>query len=121
MRPGEAAAILPERAGKEVEIVKREIAGRTYRAANELRNSALTVLNNASPSAPGSPPGVRSNSLRSTWLPSATAASISIESGVFYSGYLEHGTRKMAARPFVDKIQQNALPKIISIFQEIGG
>ena len=44
-----------------------------------------------------------------------------IESGMGYAGYLEHGTRKMAARPFVDKIQQEAMAKIRAIFEEIGG
>jgi hypothetical protein len=38
-----------------------------------------------------------------------------------YAGYLEEGTSKMAARPFLQKIQDGAMPKIRSIFQEIGG
>ena len=36
-------------------------------------------------------------------------------SNVFYGPYLEGGTRKMASRPHVDKIAQDALPKAISI------
>lgn len=44
-----------------------------------------------------------------------------IEAGMGYAGYLEGGTSKMAARPFVQKIQEQAMPQIRSIFQEIGG
>ena len=72
-----------------------------------------------SPSAPGSPPGVRSGHLKNNWHMSGGA--VCITSGMGYAGYLEHGTRKMAARPFVDKIQQTALPNVMAIFAEIGG
>ena len=89
------------------------------RASNALRNAALSVLANPSPSAPGSPPGVRSGNLRRNWNMSGGA--VCITSGMGYAGYLEHGTSKMAARPFVDKIQQTALPNIMAIFAEIGG
>ena len=44
-----------------------------------------------------------------------------IKSGVHYSSYLEYGTRKMAARPFVDKIVETAKPEIDRIFSNIGG
>lgn len=121
MSPGEAAAVLPVYVSKVTDEVRQQIAQRTPRAANALRNSAINVLNNPSPSAPGNPPGVRSHSLQQNWLPRPTASSAVIESQVDYAGYLEHGTSKMAARPFVDKIQEHALPKVISIFQEIGG
>lgn len=83
------------------------------------RNAALSVLANPSPSAPGSPPGVRSGHLKNNWHMSGGA--VCITSGMGYAGYLEHGTRKMAARPFVDKIQQTALPNVMAIFAEIGG
>lgn len=89
------------------------------RASNALRNAALSVLANPSPSPPGSPPGVRSGHLKNNWHMSGGA--VCITSGMGYAGYLEHGTRKMAARPFVDKIQQTALPNIMAIFAEIGG
>jgi hypothetical protein len=50
-----------------------------------------------------------------------------ITSGMYYSGYLEHGThnkdesQRMAARPYVDKIKENAMPEVRRIFGEIGG
>ena len=93
--------------------------------ANELRNAALTVLANPSPSAPGSPPGVRSGKLRTTWhiLPSGGGGqgTMAIQSGMHYSGYLEHGTSKMAARPYVEKIKETAMPEILALFSELGG
>ena len=121
MTPGEAAAALPGYVQKEVETVHAQIAARTPRAATELRNAEKHVLNNPAGSAPGSPPGRRSSSLYRTWSQTASASMIAIESGVHYAGYLEHGTYKMAPRPYTDRIQQEALPGIVSIFQEIGG
>lgn len=38
-----------------------------------------------------------------------------------YSGYLEHGTSKMAARPYVEKIKETAMPEILALFSELGG
>ena len=35
-----------------------------------------------------------------------------------YAGYLENGTKKMAARPFVDKIKEKATPEIEKIYKE---
>lgn len=121
MSPGEAAGYMPTAVQLEVDYVKSEIQKRTARAANELRNTELIVLQGPSPSAPGGTPGVRSGNLRRNWKMFSGADVFGIESGMGYAGYLEHGTRKMAARPFVDKIQTQAMPKIIAIFQEIGG
>ena len=122
MRPAEAAAILPDVAERLQESeVKPQITARTPRAANELRNAALNVLAGPSPSAPGSPPGVRTGHLRRDWTMFSSAEVFGIESGAHYAGYLEYGTSKMAARPFVQKIAQTAMPKVIAIFSEIGG
>ncbi len=44
-----------------------------------------------------------------------------IQSGMHYSGYLEHGTSKMAARPYVEKIKETAMPEILALFSELGG
>lgn len=124
MTPGAAAGAVAQTVEREVQITRGKISARMMRAANELRNSALDVLANPSPSAPGSPPGVRSGDLRRNWTPFAyglfgDAGTLGITSGMHYAGYLENGTYKMAARPFVDKIQEEAAPKIEAIFSSI--
>ena len=121
MTPAAAAAALPGETAKKVEEVKQKISQRTPRAANVLRTHALAALSNPSPSAPGNPPGVRTGLLRASWSPFSGSDIFGISSGAHYAGYLEYGTRKMAARPFVDRIVDRAMPKIHSIFAEIGG
>ena len=121
MTPGEAAAVMPVIVeGVITSEIKPQIEARTYRAANELRNAALQTLRGPSPSAPGSTPGVRSGFLRMSWLTYSTADMAGIASAAGYAGYLEHGTSKMAARPYAQKIAETAKPKILAIFAEIG-
>ena len=92
----------PEMAGVFLEgLVKNEVrntqikAGmRAMRAANQLRNFASTGF--------------------------GADLVVGIQSGMNYSGYLETGTKKMAARPYVEKIKETALPNIIPIFEELG-
>ena len=108
------------------ERIGRQILSRGHRALNELRNSEIQVLTNPSPSAPGSPPGVRSGNLRGNWTGSvegngsggSIGVTVQITSNAKYAGYLEDGTRKMAARPFKEKIAQRALPGIAAIYRE---
>ena len=109
-----------------VQKVFMQVISRGTRAANELRNAALDVLDNPSPSAPGNPPGARSHHLRKAWRPAVEGGGggggVSIRptiySGARYAGYLEDGTRKMAARPFRDKVVQQAEPRITAIYSE---
>lgn len=126
MTPAEAAEKLEQEIIRKRKEIESKVDNRLPRAANMLRNAELSVLSgNKSPSPPGSPPGRRSGFLRLSWTPFYTAGGGSgvfgITSGAHYAGYLEHGTSKMAARPFVDKIQQEALPEIEALFSEIGG
>ncbi len=121
MSPGAAAGYIVIAVKSEVQRVKQEAQTRMPRAANQLRNAELKTLQGPSPSAPGGTPGVRSGNLRRNWTMFHGADVFGIESGMGYAGYLENGTRKMAARPYVDKIQQEAMPKIRAIFEEIGG
>ncbi len=76
-------------------------------------------------SAPGEVPAVRSGTLWRSFEPVASSAGggslsvkASIESNLNYAGYLENGTIKMAARPYVEKIKQEALPEVAAIFNE---
>ncbi len=125
MSPEEAAEMLNERVANRVTVTKRQVDNRMIRCANALRNSALDVLDNPSPSAPGNPPGVRSGNLRRAWYMfragGSGSGSFGIKSGMGYSGYLENGTRKMEARPYVEKIKEEAMPEIKTIMSEIGG
>lgn len=122
MSPEAAAAAIRMRV-EEFEMIdlRYGISSRTPRAANELRNSSLRVLRGPSPSAPGNPPGVRTGHLRQSGVSYSSMQVFGLTIEASYAGYLEGGTRKMAARPFVNKIQQDALPRIRSIFQELGG
>lgn len=99
--------------------VDSQIIPRCASASNELHTQAVSnVLNNRSPSPPGSPPGVRSGFLRTHWSKIWGQRVIGITSEAEYSGYLEHGTSKMAARPFKQRIIDASMPKINAIFNE---
>jgi hypothetical protein len=60
---------------------------------------------NAPPGPPGGKPGVRTGRLRAsiTWRPGVDDVSpyVDIGSNVLYAPYVELGTRRMAARPFL--------------------
>ena len=108
-------------------------------SANELRNSANLVLRGSrggrsyrripggrstyTASAPGEPPAVRSGTLRVSWTLTTEGGGMrykaAIESPTHYAGYLEEGTRKMAPRPFKEKIQEKAAPRIRQIIRQI--
>lgn len=125
MSPEEGIVAIQEAVNQRVRRTQG-LVGANFRAgANELRNAALTVLANPSPSAPGSPPGVRSGNLRTKWkvisYGSRGNGIMAIESKMKYSGYVEHGTEKMAARPYVERVKQEALPEILDLFSELGG
>lgn len=125
-----------------VQKVFNQVVIRGPRAANALRNAELRVLSGKrggatyrkagtkgasyTASAPGEPPAVRSGTLRRQWRPGVEGGSggggVSIRPTIYsdtpYAAYLEFGTRKMAARPFKDKIIEEAKPEIIKIYSE---
>lgn len=122
----EAAGALTEAVEQEKRNIINQANARLPRAANALMNAERDVLSgNSSPSPPGTPPGSRTGNLARNWTPACQGGGafmlVRITSWMYYAGYLEDGTRKMAARPFVEKIQQAALPEVASIFSEIGG
>lgn len=111
-----------------VREVNQKTMSKAVRVSNALRNSAIEVLTNPSPSAPGNPPGVRSGFLRRAWKTGVRFNGGSSDSGISitayadakapYAGYLEEGTSKMAARPFVDPILTDVEPEVESIFSD---
>lgn len=102
----------------ELEILKGQRSGRTYRK--------YPFRSTYTASAPGEPPARRTGNLRLHWngtveggiTGNGVSVSLTLESQESYAGYLEHGTRKMAARPFVERIKEKASPGIKRIFEE---
>lgn len=129
-----------------VDSIRQQVEARSYKAANELRNSAQQILRGQrsgrryrvpgkntyyTASAPGEPPASRSGLFRLSWQPTALKAGDTfisrIESdrrtskGKYILGQiLEEGTPggQMAARPHQDKILEHAEPTIERIYSE---
>jgi len=86
-------------------------------------------------SAPGEPPAVRTGAFRASWQPKTEASgsgdslsvksmiesSIRTDNGKYLLGeIMEDGTPggKIAPRPYKEKIQKKALPKVLKIYKE---
>ena len=106
--------------------ISRQAASRGVRAVNALRNAELNVLKGQrsgkryrkypyksmyTASAPGEPPARRTGNLRVEII-------AELESQEPYAAALENGTSKMAPRPFVEKIKEEAAPEIQRIYSE---
>lgn len=133
---------LPVVTNRITDSIRHQLASRAYRAANELRNAELEVLNGQgggrmyrlphgkgyyTASAPGQPPARQSGAFRLSWQPSVEGGGgvfiSKIESAHTVNGYvlgslLEDGTSKMASRPHHDRIKDKAEPGIVRIYAE---
>ena len=139
MSPGEAARQIEiEVRGLVLEIDSKAISN-GVRGVNLLRSAALEVLgqdgsgrvyrNGHVASAPGEPPAPDTGNLRKNWRQKVIAAPNGIGNGVrvrmqiktdtFYAKFLEYGTRKMAPRPFHDRIKTKARPQIAALFSSL--
>lgn len=126
----------------ETRRLTRQMKRSSVLAATQLRNAAIEVLAGSrggrkyrvpgtkkyyTASAPGQPPAVRTGSFRNSWKPSAFQAgdtyvsriesSLLTDNGGYLLGeILENGTSCMAARPYAEKIKQQAMPHIVQIY-----
>ncbi len=138
MSPAAAAKYLRIEVNSLVQEMNQNARSRARRGVNLLRNAALEVLGqNGSgriygkhvASAPGQPPAPDTGNLRRNWrqavlaYPNGKGLGINIHmritSDVFYADFLEHGTRKMAARPHRERIKTKARPQITALFASI--
>ena len=142
-KSGGAGSVIRATVKGQVEKINRKVVSRGVRAVNAIRNAELEVLKGQrggriyrkphtkratyTASAPGEPPARRTGNLRMHWngqvkSEGSSGGGVSIiaelESQESYAGYLENGTSKMAARPFVEKIKEKAAPEIQRIYSE---
>ena len=141
-KAGSAGSAVRATVKDQVTNINRKVVSRGVRAVNAMRNAELKVLKGQrsgrvyrkpfskatyTASAPGEPPARRTGNLRMHWngqVKSENASSggvaivAELESQEPYAGYLENGTSKMAPRPFVDKIKEEAMPEIQRIYSE---
>lgn len=136
-----AGRAVQAKVGEMTADINRQIVSRATRAVNELRNAELEVLKGQrsgkryrkypyrstyQASAPGEPPARRTGNLRLHWngtvetSPHGNGVEVKavLESQEKYAVYLEEGTKKMAARPFHDRIVEKARPNIEKIYSE---
>lgn len=129
-----AAADLEVAVKEIVQGINAAAISRADRGLNIMRNAALIVLgqdgsgrtyrNGHVASAPGQPPAPDYGNLRRNWqqrkyITGKVRIVLQMKSRMFYAGFLEHGTRKMAARPFHDRIKQKALPEIQALYSNL--
>lgn len=126
---------------KLVDQINFEVKSRAFRAANELRNSALTILRGQrsgrvyrrpfssskyTASAPGEPPAVRSGDLRRSWRQKTASEGTgkgltvkpAITTDVKYAPILDDGSGKMTSRPIEEPVIEAAKPRIKQIYSE---
>ena len=100
---------------------------------NKRKKTATITYRRYTASAPGEPPAVRTGAFRESWQPqteikgngnnlsvkSAIESSIKTDNGKYLLGQvLEEGTSRMSPRPYQEKIQQDALKKILKIYKQ---
>ena len=141
-KAGSAGSAIRATVKGQVAEINRKVISRGVRAVNAMRNAELEVLKGQrngrvyrkphskatyTASAPGEPPARRTGNLRMHWNGQVKSEGASnggvaiiaeLESQESYAGYLENGTSKMAARPFSDKIKEEAMPEIQRIYSE---
>ena len=141
-KAGSAGSAIRATVKSQVANINRKVISRGVRAVNAMRNAELEVLKGQrsgrvyrkpfskatyTASAPGEPPARRTGNLRMHWNGQVKSENSSgggiailaeLESQESYAVHLENGTSRMAPRPFVEKIKQEATPEIQRIYSE---
>ena len=141
-KAGSAGSAIRATVKSQVANINRKVISRGVRAVNAMRNAELEVLKGQrsgrvyrkpfsratyTASAPGESPARRTGNLRMHWNGQVNSKSSSsggvaivaeLESQESYAAHLENGTSRMAPRPFVEKIKQEATPEIRKIYSE---
>lgn len=141
-KAGSAGSAIRANVKDHVTNINRKVVSRGVRAVNAIRNAELEVLKGQrsgkvyrkpyskatyTASEPGEPPARRTGNLRMHWNGQVKSENSSgggvaiiaeLESQEPYASYLENGTSKMAARPFTEKIKEEAEPEIKRIYSE---
>lgn len=141
-KAGSAGSAIRATVKSQVANINRKVVSRGVRAVNAMRNAELEVLKGQrngrvyrkpfsratyTASAPGESPARRTGNLRMHWNGQVNSKSSSsggvaivaeLESQESYTAHLENGTSRMAPRPFVEKIKQEATPEIQKIYSE---
>lgn len=137
MSPAAGARQIEIEVNATVKEILAAAASRATRGTNIMRNAAIEILGQDGggrvyrghvASAPGQPPAPDTGSLRDNWQEYAPIVSVGsggvriklkIRSQMHYAVYLDKGTRKMAPRPFRERIADKSLPQVAALFSSI--
>lgn len=140
---GSAGRVVRIKVSEMTADINRKVISRASRSVQAMRNAELRVLKGQRSgrkyrkpftkhasyhaSAPGEPPARRTGNLRLHWNGQVKTGGMArggitviaeLESQEPYASHLENGTSKMAARPFAERIKEEAAPEIRKIYEE---
>lgn len=118
-----------------LQVLRGQRHGRRYKVPGTYRrqrDKATGKMRNGryyTASAPGEPPAVRTGAFRMSWQPKTLAyfgsytsrieSELTTDNGRYNLGQiLEDGTKRMAPRPYQERVIEKALPKIKRIYSE---
>ena len=136
MTPAQGAEYIRVEVQQIVGEINHEARSRATRAVNILQNKAFEVLGKDghgrrygrhTASAPGESPAPDSGNLRRNWRKTVLAErhlhgiriTCRIKSDMPYSEYLDKGTRRMAPRPYKERIRESARPEIDALYSNL--
>lgn len=136
MRAGQLSSI--ELKNASMQVLRGQRHGRRYNVPgsgrvnyNKRSKTARVSYKQYTASAPGEPPAVRTGAFRLGWMQQTkitdggrTVTSLirnsqKVNNGDLLGDILEHGTKRMAPRPYQEKVLTKALPKIRRYYQNL--